>query len=84
MKRRIRAKNHSQSWKMGHDSLSSSSDQGKENIHELKCKSPQGGCIGEGVEDEGTSSFWVGDLHINAQGVVSCMGADPYFGSDPK
>ena len=50
----------------------------------MKCKSPQGSCIGEGVEDEGTSSFWVGDLHITAQGFGSCMGGDIYFGSDPK
>ena len=50
----------------------------------MKCKSPQGGCIGEGVEDEGTSSFWVGDLQITAQGFGSCMGGETYFGSDIK
>ena len=46
----------------GHDSLSSSSDQGKENNHEVKCKSPQGGCIRGEVKEECTSSFLVGDL----------------------
>ena len=50
----------------------------------MKCKSSEGGCIGEGGEDEGTSGFWVGDLHIISQGVGSCMGAETYFGSDPK
>ena len=50
----------------------------------MKCKSPQGGCIGEGVEDEGTSSFWVGDLQITTQGFGSCMGGETYFGLDPK
>ena len=53
-------------------------------IQEVKCKSPQGGCIGEGVKDEGTSSFWVGDLQITAQDVGSCMGGETYFGSYPK
>ena len=50
----------------------------------VKCKSPQGGCIGEGVEDEGISSFWVGDLQITAQVFGSCMGGETYFGSHPK
>ena len=50
----------------------------------MKCKSAQGGCIGEGVEDEGTSIFWVGDLQITAQGSGSCMGGETYFGSDQK
>ena len=64
----------------GHDSIIYSSDQGKEKIHEVKCKSAQGGCIGQGVEDEGTSSFWVCDLQITAQGFHSCMGGETYFG----
>ena len=50
----------------------------------MKCKSSEGGCIGEGGEDEGTSVFWVGDLHIIAQSVGSCKGGETYFGSDPK
>ena len=50
----------------------------------MKCKSPQCGCIGEGVEDEGTSSFWVGDIHITAQGFGSCMGGETSFGSYTK
>ena len=53
-------------------------------IHEVKCKSPQGGCIGEEGEDECTSRFFVGDLHITTQYVGSCMGGEIYFGSDPK
>ena len=48
----------------------------------MKYKSPRGGCIGEGVEDEGTSSFWVGDIQITTQGL--CMGGETYFESDPK
>ena len=45
----------------------------------MKCKSAQGGCIGEGVEDEGTSSFGVGDIHITAQVFRSCMGGETYL-----
>ena len=48
-------------------------------IHEVNCKSPEGGCIGEEVEDECTSSFLVGDLQITAQGFGSCMGVKKYF-----
>ena len=56
----------------------------EEDIHEVKCKLPQGGCIREEVEEECTSSFLVGDLQITAQGFGSCMGGETYFGSDPK
>ena len=50
----------------------------------MKCKSAQGGCIGEEVEDEGTSIFSVGDLQITTQGFESCLGGETYFESDPK
>ena len=53
-------------------------------IQEVKCKSPQGGCIREEVEEECTSSFLVGDLRITAQGFGSCMGGEISFRSDPK
>ena len=68
----------------GHDSLSSPSDQGKEKIHEVKCKSPERGCLRGEVEEECTSRFLVGDLHITAQYVGLCMAKDTSFGSDPK
>ena len=45
-------------------------------IQEVKCKSPQGGCIREEVEEECTSTFLVGDLWITAQGFGSCMGGE--------
>ena len=47
-------------------------------IHEVKCKSPQCGCIREEVEEECTSSFLVGYLRITAQGFGSCMGGETY------
>ena len=50
----------------------------------MNCKSPQGGFIGEEVEDECTSSFFVGDLQIIDQDVGSCMGGETYFGSNPN
>ena len=53
-------------------------------IHEVKCKSPQCGCIGREVEQKCTSSFLVGDLKITAQYVGLCMSTDTYFGSYPK
>ena len=56
----------------------------EEDIHEVKCKSPQCGCIREEVEEECTSSFWVGDLQITAQGFGSCMGYETYFVLYPK
>ena len=64
----------------GHDSLISSSDQRKENINGVKCKTPRGGCIRGEVEEECTSSFLVGDLQIIAQHVGLFMAEDPYFG----
>ena len=54
------------------------------NIHEVKCKSPQGRCIGREIKDGCTSSFLVGDLQITTQYVGSCMGGETYFVSDPK
>ena len=53
-------------------------------IHEVKCKSPQCGCITKEVEDERTSSFLVGYFRITAQGFGSCMGGETSFGPDPK
>ena len=53
-------------------------------IHEVKCKSPQGGCIGEECEDECTSSFFVSDLQVSAKDVGSCEGGETSFGSYPK
>ena len=53
-------------------------------IQEVKCKSPQAGCIREEVEEESTSSFLVGDLRITTQGFGSCMGGEISFRSDPK
>ena len=53
-------------------------------IQEVKYKSTQGGCIREQVEEECNSSFLVGDLRITTQGSGSCMGGEPYFGSNPK
>ena len=53
-------------------------------IQEMKCKSPQVGCIREEVEEESTSSFLVGDPQITAQGFGSCMGGEASFGLDPK
>ena len=50
----------------------------------MKCKPPQGGCLRGEVEEECTSSFLVGDLHITAQDVGSCMDGETYFGSDQK
>ena len=38
----------------------------------------------EGNRSKGTSSFWVCDLQITAQGFHKCMGGETYFGSDPK
>ena len=46
----------------------------------MKCKSPQGGCIGEESEDECISNFFVGDLHITAKDAGSCEGGETYFG----
>ena len=48
----------------------------EEDIYEVKCKSPQCGCIREEVEEECTSSFLVDDLRITNQGFFSCMGGD--------
>ena len=53
-------------------------------IHEVKCKSPQGGCIRGKVEVECTARFLVGDMKIIDRYVSSCMGGDTHFGSDPK
>ena len=56
----------------------------EEDIHEVKCKSPQCGCIGGEVEEECTSSFFVGDLQITAQYVGFYVVEDKSFGLDPK
>ena len=53
-------------------------------IHEVECKSLQGDCMGEEMEDECTSIFFVGDIQMTSKDVVSCEGGDKYFGSDPK
>ena len=53
-------------------------------IQEVKCKSPQAGCIREEVEEESTSTLLVGDLRITVQGFGSCMGGEISFISDPK
>ena len=65
-------------------SLNNKRNEAKKNIHEVKCKSPQGGCIRGEVEVECTARFLVGDLQITDSDVVSCMGEETLFGSDPK
>ena len=55
-------------------SLKNKRNEVETDIQEVKCKSPQGGCIREEVEEECNSSFLVGDLWIIAQGFGSCMG----------
>ena len=65
-------------------SLKKKRNEAETEIHEVKCKSPQGGCIRGEVEVEFTSRFLVGDLQINDRDVGSCMGQETYFGSYPK
>ena len=55
-------------------SLEENRNEEEADIHEVKCKSPQCGCIGGEVEEECTSSFLVGDLEIIDRDVGSCMG----------
>ena len=51
-------------------------------IQEVMCKSTQGGCIREEVEEECTSSSLVGDLGITAQCFGSYMGGEASSISD--
>ena len=49
-------------------------------IHEMECKSLQGGCKEEESEDECTSNLFVDDFHITAKVVGPCDGGETYFG----